>query len=134
MGRVSSGVRGIKLEDGDRVIYAGQTDDEGELALITDRGFSKRSFLFEYEPQGRGGKGLKTFDFNKRGSNGTRLVWARPVKEPYDIVVVQRRSPETPMNTEQLRLEDRFSKGTMAVTVLLDDDVVAVRPVLQGKI
>ncbi|MBR2604570.1 MAG: DNA topoisomerase 4 subunit A [Clostridia bacterium] len=134
MGRVSSGVRGVKLEDGDRVIYAGQTDDEGELALVTDRGFSKRSFLFEYEPQGRGGKGLKTFDFNKRGSNGTRLVWARPVKEPYDIVIVQRRSPETPLNTEQLRLEDRFSKGTMAVTVLLDDDVVAVRPVLSGKI
>ena len=134
MGRVSSGVRGIKLEDGDRVIYAGQTDDEGELALVTDRGFSKRSFLFEYEPQGRGGKGLKTFDFNKRGTNGTRLVWAQPVKEPYDIVIVQRRSPETPLNTEQLRLEDRFSKGTMAVTVLLDDDVVGVRTVLSGKI
>ena len=56
------------------------------------------------------------------------------MKEPYDIVIVQRRSPETPLNTEQLRLEDRFSKGTMAVTVLLDDDVVAVRPVLSGKI
>ncbi|MBQ6891872.1 MAG: hypothetical protein IJN47_04590, partial [Clostridia bacterium] len=134
MGRVSSGVRGIKLDEGDRVLYAGQTDDEGELALVTDRGFSKRSFLFEYEPQGRGGKGLKTFDFNKKGSNGTRLVWAAPVKEPYDIVIVQRRSPETNLNTEQLRLEDRFSKGTMAVQVLLDDDVVSVRPVLVGKI
>ena len=134
MGRVSSGVRGIKLDDKDRVLFAGQTDDEGELALITDRGFSKRSFLFEYETQGRGGKGLKTFDFNKKGSNGTRLVWAAPVKEPYDFVIEQRRSPETTMNTEQLRLEDRFSKGTMAVPVLLDDDVVGVRPVLLGKI
>ena len=56
------------------------------------------------------------------------------MKEPYDIVIVQRRSPETNLNTEQLRLEDRFSKGTMAVQVLLDDDVVSVRPVLVGKI
>ena len=130
-GRTSGGVRGIKLDDKDRVIFAGQVDEEGELVLISDRGFGKRSFLFEYEPQGRGGKGLKTFDFAKRGGNGTRLVWAAPVKEPYDIVIEQRRSPQTPMNTEQLRLEDRFSKGTMAVSVVLDDDVVSVRRVLK---
>lgn len=123
-GRVSGGVKGIKLDNKDRVLYAGQTGEEGELLVLSDRGFAKRSFLFDYELQARNGKGLKTFDFRKNGANGRELVWASPVTMPFDVRIRQRKSPATVLNTEQVHIEPRFSKGSMLIPVLLDDDVL----------
>jgi len=127
MGRVSGGVRCMKLDAGDAVLYADQLAEEGELIVITDRGYGKRSFLFDYELQGRNGKGLKTFDFKKNGSNGHCLVAVLPVTDPYVLRITQRHGTETPLSTEQIRIEARASRGSMLVAVVLDDDVVDVR-------
>ncbi len=123
MGRVSAGVRGIKLEAGDRVVYARQTDEEGELVIITDRGYAKRSFIFDYELQGRYGKGLKTFDFKKNGSNGMCISSAFQVKEPFKFIVEQAHGAVSEFSTEDILIEPRFSRGMPLVTVILDDIV-----------
>ncbi|MDD3400488.1 MAG: DNA topoisomerase 4 subunit A [Eubacteriales bacterium] len=128
MGRTASGVRCIKLDEHDAVMFARQTGDEGELLTVSDRGFGKRSFMFDYELQGRNGKGLKTFDFKKNGSNGSRLAFVSVVTSPYDFTLVQRHGTETTLNTEAIHIEPRASKGSILVAVVLDDDVV------EGKI
>ena len=127
MGRVSGGVKCMKVEAGDAVCYAGQLPDEGELLVITDRGYGKRSFLFDYEVQGRNGKGLKTFDFKKNGSNGNCIAAVFHVCEPYPITIVQRHGAETTISTESVHIEPRAGKGSMLVAVVLDDDVVEVK-------
>ena len=127
MGRVSGGVKCMKVEPGDAVCYAGQLPDEGELLVITDRGYGKRSFLFDYEVQGRNGKGLKTFDFKKNGSNGNCIAAVFHVCEPYPITIVQRHGAETTISTESVHIEPRTGKGSMLVAVVLDDDVVEVK-------
>ncbi|MGN0785214.1 MAG: DNA topoisomerase (ATP-hydrolyzing) subunit A [Candidatus Aphodomorpha sp.] len=127
MGRVSGGVKCMKVEPGDAVCYAGQLPDEGELLVITDRGYGKRSFLFDYEVQGRNGKGLKTFDFKKNGSNGNCIAAVFHVCEPFPITIVQRHGAETTISTESVHIEPRAGKGSMLVAVVLDDDVVEVK-------
>ena len=127
MGRVSGGVKCMKVEPGDAVCYAGQLPDEGELLVITDRGYGKRSFLFDYEVQGRNGKGLKTFDFKKNGSNGNCIAAVFHVCEPFPITIVQRHGAETTISTESVHIEPRAGKGSMLVAVVLDDDVVDVK-------
>ena len=127
MGRVSGGVKCMKVEPGDAVCYAGQLPDEGELLVITDRGYGKRSFLFDYEVQGRNGKGLKTFDFKKNGSNGNCIAAVFHVCEPFPITIVQRHGVETTISTESVHIEPRAGKGSMLVAVVLDDDVVDVK-------
>ena len=127
MGRVSGGVKCMKVEPGDAVCYAGQLPDEGELLVITDRGYGKRSFLFDYEVQGRNGKGLKTFDFKKNGSNGNCIAAVFHVCEPFPITIVQRHGAETTISTESVHIEPRTGKGSMLVAVVLDDDVVEVK-------
>ncbi|MEL7601913.1 MAG: DNA gyrase C-terminal beta-propeller domain-containing protein, partial [Bacillota bacterium] len=124
MGRTAAGVKCVKLENGDAVLLALQVRDEGEILTLSDRGYAKRSLLFDYEIQGRNGKGLKTFDFKKNGSNGTRIAAAFYVCEPFDFAVRQRHGAVTRFNTEDVRIEDRASKGSMLVLVMLDDDVV----------
>ena len=124
-GRAAAGVIGIKLEPKDRVTACMPVGDEGELIVLTDRGFGKRSFLFDYELQGRNGKGVKTFDFRRNGSNGTRIVYAGTVKDPFTLVVEQRHGTKTPLDTEQIHIEQKAGKGEMLLTVVLDDDVVS---------
>lgn len=124
-GRAAAGVIGIKLEPKDRVMACMPVGDEGELIVLTDRGFGKRSFLFDYEQQGRNGKGVKTFDFRKNGSNGTRIVYAGTVQNPFTLVIEQRHGTKTPLNTEQIHIEPKASKGEMLLAVVLDDDVVS---------
>ena len=124
-GRAAAGVIGIKLEPKDRVCACMPVGDEGELIVLTDRGFGKRSFLFDYEQQGRNGKGVKTFDFRKNGSNGTRIAYAATVQTPYTLVIEQRHGTKTPINTEQIHIEPKASKGEMLLAVVLDDDVVS---------
>ncbi len=124
-GRAAAGVIGIKLEPKDRVMACMPVGDEGELIVLTDRGFGKRSFLFDYELQGRNGKGVKTFDFRKNGSNGSRIVYAGTVQNPFTLVIEQRHGTKTPLNTEQIHIEPKASKGEMLLAVVLDDDVVS---------
>lgn len=123
-GRVSAGVCGIKLSDDDSVVYAAPTDDEGELLCVTDRGYMKRSFMFDFEEQGRNGKGLQCFGFKKNGSNGTQIAYALYVKTPKDITVVQKNGELTELNSDEVQIEPRTGKGQLFVMVLMDNIVV----------
>jgi DNA gyrase subunit A len=123
MGRVSAGVKCIKLEEHDSVVFFEQLNDEGEILTITDRGYAKRSFVFDHEVQGRNGKGLKAFDFKKNGSNGTRVAAVFYVREPFDFVVEQLHGTKTVFNTEQVFIDNRAGKGSLLVMSILDDIV-----------
>ena len=127
MGRSSAGVRGIKLDGGDSVVFAGQTEDAGEMLLISDRGYMKRSLIFDYDVQNRYGKGLKTFDFKKNGSNGTEIAAAFYVKEPIDMVITQRHGTVTTVNSESVLIEPRLSKGFPEILAVLDDTVISAK-------
>ena len=129
MGRGAGGVKCMKLDEGDRVIFAAQIADEGEILTISDRGYAKRSLVFDYEIQGRNGKGLKTFDFKKNGSNGTAIAAVLYVKEPYDIVIRQFHGEETVVNTETVFIEQRPGKGMLTVMALLDDIVIGAKKI-----
>ncbi len=123
MGRVSAGVKCIKLDEHDFVAFFTQLGDDGEILTISDRGYAKRSFVFDHELQGRNGKGLKAFDFKKNGSNGTRVAAAFYVRDPFDFVVVQAHGTKTVFNTEQVFIDNRAGKGNLLVMAILDDVV-----------
>lgn len=127
MGRISCGVRGIKLEAGDEVVFAGQVGEEGEVLTVSDRGYAKRSFVFDHELQGRNGKGLKAFDFKKNGSNGASIAAALYVRQPYAFTVEQKHGTRTEINTEDVLIDNRAGKGMLLVMALLDDVVTGAR-------
>ncbi|HWP21575.1 MAG TPA: DNA topoisomerase (ATP-hydrolyzing) [Candidatus Cryosericum sp.] len=126
MGRVSGGVKCVKLEKGDCVVYAAQLPEEGEILTVTDKGFGKRSPVFDYDLQGRNGKGLKTFDLKKNGANGTCIAGVLFVGAPREFTLTQRHGTKTVLSTNEVHIESRAGKGAMLVAVVLDDDVVSV--------
>lgn len=122
-GRQTGGVHGIKLEDGDSLVYGHTVTEEGEILTVTERGFMKRSFVFDHDIQGRNGKGTICFGFKKNGSNGTELVSAMHVTYPRDITVRQAHGTVTQVNSEEVKIEARAGRGQLMVMALLDDVV-----------
>lgn len=120
-GRTSAGVKCIKLDPDDTVIFFSQVGEEGEILCISDRGYAKRSFVFDYDLQGRNGKGLKTFDFKRNGSNGTGVAAAFYVREPFDFTLCQFHGEKTRINTETVLIDNRAGKGILLVMCILDD-------------
>ena len=128
-GRATSGVKAMSLDEGDRVCASSPVWLEGEMVLFTERGYGKRALLVDFDLQNRNGKGLRAFTFNKNGSNGTQIAGALYVREPYDFEIVQKNGARTHMNTDDIVIEARASKGRMVVMALMDDTVEALEPV-----
>ena len=115
----------MKLDVGDEVIHASLIEDMGEVVVISDRGYAKRTFIFDYDIQGRNGKGVKTFDFKKNGSNGRTLIAAFCITEPVTIKTQQLHGTETIIESTEIASERRASTGRVAVVSVLDDLLVS---------
>ena len=127
MGRVSGGVKGMTLDPSDRILWAGQPAAADQLLLFTERGFGKRVPYTDYEPQARGGKGVKTFYYQKSGSNGTRIAGVALITAPGQTVVIhQKTSKPTQLSADEVILQSKQDRGMPYVMALMDDTVTGV--------
>ena len=131
IGRTAAGVKGIALAPEDGVGFVLPDDEEGEVLLVSDKGFMKRCLLIDFDLQARAGKGVKCFAFQKNGANGTRICAALLVKQPFDFVAKQKSGQEMPLNTNAVRIERRDSRGSMYAMCLLDDTIEFVERTIQ---
>ncbi|MDD3242761.1 MAG: DNA gyrase subunit A [Eubacteriales bacterium] len=126
MGRAAKGVKGITLEAGDTVIWAGLHSDEAEVLMLSDKGYAKRMLAVELEMQGRAGKGGKVFPFYKNGANGEKLAWAQLAAATLSWTVRQKSGQETEMRTDTIPLSGRTGSGTPVIIAVLGDTVEQV--------
>jgi DNA gyrase subunit A len=123
MGRDARGVRGIRLEEGDRVIGLAAVNESTHswLLTVTDNGYGKRTAIGNYRTQSRNGKGL--IDIETDGRNGSSC--AIDAVGPGDHLLVMSEDGQimrTPVEDVSV-----VGRNTMGVTVmdLEDDDRVA---------
>ena len=120
-GRVAGGVRGIVLKEGDQLTDALLvSEDEGEILVLSDYGYAKRTLLLDYPQQGRGGKGIQTFEF-KEGKrvrpNGTKLIAAFHVKEAVSLLALTAGGAVSEFSSESSPIEDRRGHGKLMTPV-----------------
>ena len=127
IGRTAAGVKGMTLAEGDRVTHAFMHNSEGEVILISELGYMKRCLLIDFDRQARGGKGVRSFNLLKNGTNGSRIAGALLVRDPYDFRIVQKSGAFTPVNSEEVSIESKAGKGTPYVMVVMDDVVVELQ-------
>ena len=107
-GRISAGVRGVALGEGDFVVYAGQIDGEGEIIVATNGNTWKKVIVSQIDPMARYRKGVKVVDLGK----DRRVVYADYVTEPYKIAVEMDDGTLLAADTEEdISIEDRTTKG-----------------------
>ena len=120
MGRVARGVRGIKLEEGDYVVGISVCRDDGEVLVVSEQGFGKRTSLDEYKIQTRGGKGVTCYKISEKTGN---VAGIHIVDDSNDIMLITSegviiRMPAADINT--------FGRVTKGVTMMRLNDGVKI--------
>lgn len=109
-GRVAGGVKGIQLADDDKCVAVRQVSGDGEVALVTDRGYAKRVLVAQLDVMARYRKGVKIIDFGKK-VNGEKLVFVGYVKDPYKVVLELDGDYLSAYSTELFSIENRTHIG-----------------------
>ena len=107
-GRVSGGVKGINLNDGDYCIFASQIEDVGEQIVVTEKGFAKRVIIALLDVMARYRKGVKIIDL--KGNNGSELVFSSYVTESY-TVALDTNEGMMGVDSEDISIEARTHAG-----------------------
>ena len=111
--RGARGVRAGKVSDGDRVINAFQADGEGEIVVITENGYAKRVVSAMLDVTDRDRKGMKIAELGDKA--GAKVACYSYVKLAYDLVLIKESGETVAVNTEDVSIESRTSKGKPAV-------------------
>ncbi|TVP96442.1 MAG: DNA gyrase subunit A [Acholeplasmatales bacterium] len=124
MGRVASGVRGIRLEDPDAVVGISLVGDErNQVLIVTENGYGKRTHVDEYRQQNRGGKGVKTLNVTVK--NGT-LVTLKSVAGDEDLIILSNKGMMIRVPIEQIALSSRATQGVRLMRLNEGHKVVTV--------
>ena len=119
IGRVSQGVIGIRLDEGDEVIGMESVIAGGKgatLLAITENGFGKRTELDEYRVQIRGGKGVITYKITPKTG---KLVGARIATEEDDVMLITDNGTIIRLNVKDISVLGRSTQG---VTLMRTND------------
>ena len=125
-GRASGGVKGIALAIGDQVIRGCTLQNSEQMLVFSESGYAKLIPGAMLDPQGRGGKGVKCFGFNKNGSNGSYIAACVKLSGVRDFTVLQAGGMLSPMNSESIACQSLADKGKTAVIALMDDVVTDI--------
>ena len=107
-GRISGGVKGMLLNEKDQVVFAGQVNEDGEIAVITDKCFMKRVVIGDIDVMARYRKGVKIIDFN--GANGKKILFAGYVQNPYYVTCFADGACRV-YSTDEMSIDSRTGRG-----------------------
>lgn len=126
MGRVSTGVRGMTLdEDGaDEVVgmICMSADTANNVMVISEKGYGKRSLLEDYRVTNRGGKGVKTINVTEK--TGT-LVAIKSVNDENDLVIINKSGITLRMHVNDIRVMGRATQGVRLINLDKRGDEIA---------
>jgi DNA gyrase subunit A len=132
MGRTATGVIGIRLDEGDKVVSLEVIENpEAQILTVTEMGYGKRTLISEYRVTGRGGKGIITI--KTTGRNG-RVVGAFQVTNDTQIMIITTQSGKViRMNASEISVFGRGTQGVKLIGLEPDERVAAVAKVVEKE-
>ena len=136
LGRNSSGVRGISIEEDDEVIgaisYARESEEASRhsILVVSANGFGKRSDYEEYRTTSRGAKGVKTINITDKTGP---LVAIKDVTEDNDLMIITKSGLTIRMDVAEIRLAGRATQGVKLINLKEGDSIAAVSPVAKEE-
>ena len=113
-GRVSMGVRGINLMDGDEVV-AMQLNSQGHyLLIVSENGMGKRTSIGEFTCQNRGGKGVKCYKITEKTGN---VVGAKAVNEENEIMIITTEGIIIRLQCSDISILGRITSGVKLINL-----------------
>ncbi len=129
LGRNSTGVRGINLEEGDYVIGVVCQDPQAEdvalhqVLAVSENGFGKRSDPMEYRQTSRGAKGVKALNITEKTG---KLVAIKNVTDEDDLMIINRSGMTIRMPVSTIRVAGRATQGVKLINIKEGDAIAAI--------
>lgn len=126
MGRVSTGVRGMRLDDdgSDEVVgmICMHPDDNKNVMVISENGFGKRSLLDGYRITNRGGKGVKTMNVTEKTGH---VVAIKSVDDDNDLMIINKSGITLRIRVADFRVMGRATQGVRIINLDKRGDEIA---------
>ena len=129
MGRTSTGVRGINLDEGDFVVGVVCQDPQAEdvakhqVLAVSENGFGKRSDPMDYRQTARGAKGVRTLNITEKTG---KLVAIKNVTDEDDLMIICRSGMTIRMPVGTIRVAGRATQGVKLINIREGDAIAAV--------
>ncbi len=123
MGRVTRGVRGIKLSDEDYLVGMCIQRENADFLSITENGFGKRTDVEEYRIQTRGGKGVTNYNITDQTG---KIAAVRMAEEGEDLLLVTGGGIILRTKIEEISKLSRKTKGVRVVRLDEGVQVIAI--------
>jgi DNA gyrase subunit A len=133
MGRTAAGVTGIRLAKGDYVASMEVVEPDGFLALLTTRGFGKRTLLSEYPPKGRASGGVQTIA--KAATAKVGLISAgRVVQEADDLIMISSNGVVLRTSVNDIPKSGRATRGVRLMSLQGEDSLASLARVADADL
>jgi DNA gyrase subunit A len=130
MGRTATGVAGMRVGGNDEVVAFDVVDPNGQLLVVTDAGYGKRTLLTQYPRQKRGGKGVKTAQLtSRRGA----IRGAHVVHEGYEVFLISSSGDVIRMACRDISKMGRATQGVRVMRIAKDAQVTAMAMVTEAE-
>ncbi len=130
MGRDTSGVRGITLKGDAKMLGMEITNGNGDLFVITEKGFGKRTPVSEYPEHKRGGQGVYTIAMTTKKGN---LAACRVVGPQHELMIVSEEGVIIRVKVRDISKLGRSTQGVKVMNLADGDRVSAVARMVAGK-
>ncbi len=125
MGRVATGVRGMKLDDGDDEVVGMIVINDAEketIMVVSENGFGKRSQVEDYRITQRGAKGVKTLQITEKTG---RVVAIKNVSDEHDLMIINKSGIVIRLSVAECRVMGRATQGVKLINLTKKNDVIA---------
>lgn len=126
MGRVSTGVRGMRLDEDGQDEVVGMiviNDSENDTVMVvSEEGYGKRSMVEDYRLTNRGGKGVKTLNITDKTG---KLVAIKNVTDENDLMIINKSGIVIRMSVAECRVMGRATQGVRLINLAKKNDVIA---------
>ena len=113
MGRISAGVRGLKIEEGEKMVGMAIVNTDGdEVVIVTENGYGKRTNVDAFRVQVRGGKGVKSLNITKK--NG-KMIALTTVRGDEDLLVITDKGMVIRTHLDQILTVGRDTQGVCII-------------------
>jgi DNA gyrase subunit A len=124
MGRISAGVRGIKVEENEICVGMAIVNTDGdEIVIVTEKGYGKRTNVDAFRVQVRGGKGVKALNITEK--NG-QLIALRTVRGDEDLMVVTDKGMIIRTHLDQILTIGRDTQGVCVIKLNQGHSVASI--------
>ncbi len=128
MGRTATGVRGVKLGKGDKVVGLLVIKRQGtSILVVTEKGYGKRSDINEYRVTNRGGKGVFTVKANQK--NG-KMIALMEVVDNDELVIISTKGMVIRQSVKDIRIMGRNTQGVRVIRLKDGDSIADIAKVI----